>query len=373
MRAPSLCSRAKYYCVEPPSGILSGNGETGLTVVEIILDSIDLTDIPAGYLKRAIQIAERHGHSPARLYRKFSIAPDDLAASGARIPRSTYFDIVEHLVADLNIPGFGLQQGAAEKLSDHLFLSGAVVSASTVKQGLLTSVKYQNIFGIPTPYVVTFGPRISTIVCEKDEQTPLARWAVENVFAGWANFIHKSIGRKEFFSNVSFAFPDPGYRKIYDQVFGCPIRFSAKKNALQFPSQLLDEPFVSRNPLVHELCVRQIDEIIKKFNQEQSLVDKIEALLMNNMSALPNISTLASHLRMTERTLSRKLKQENTSYRRIVDNVRRRLAADFIGRTNLAPKEIGYNLAYTEPANFYHAFRRWFGCTPLQYRNKLRT
>ncbi len=71
---------------------------------------------------------------------------------------------------------------------------------------------------------------------------------------------------------------------------------------------------------------------------------------------------------MTSRTLRRKLKQEGTSYRVLLDEVRRMLAEQWLEMGVLTLEEISDRLGFSELSNFSHAFLRWTGLTPARYR-----
>jgi AraC-like DNA-binding protein len=336
---------------------------------ENILDS-HIRDIPVGYLKRTLQIASAQGYHTGGIMEKFELDAKILSSSSNRIRLSVYYSIIDYVIYDLKIPGFGLMQGKAEKIRDHLFLGGAVNSSENLHDALTVAVKYQHVFGVPKSYSFHIGSSTTSIICKSSDHTARERWAVENVLSGWVNIIRMVLNRKDIFSSLNLDYEDPGYTELYEEVFECQVNFEKPVCALRFPSLLLNVPISTRNPAVHQLCINQIEEIISKFEKKQSLVDQIEAIALSNTMIIPTLSQVADQLFMSQRTLHRRLKAEGTSYRKIVDGVRRKLALEFLTETNLSPKEIGYNLAYTEPANFYHAFRRWYACTPLQYRER---
>ncbi len=72
------------------------------------------------------------------------------------------------------------------------------------------------------------------------------------------------------------------------------------------------------------------------------------------------------------RTLYRKLAEENTTYRAVVDEVRHELALRYLGDATLAVREIGHLLGFATSPSFHRAFRRWTGTTPSEYRAGLR-
>jgi AraC-like DNA-binding protein len=80
--------------------------------------------------------------------------------------------------------------------------------------------------------------------------------------------------------------------------------------------------------------------------------------------------TVAKALGMSERTLSRRLEDEDATYERVVDQLRRSLAVQYIKEPNLSLGQIAWLLGYEGSTSFNHAFRRWVGCSPSAARGE---
>jgi AraC-like DNA-binding protein len=73
-------------------------------------------------------------------------------------------------------------------------------------------------------------------------------------------------------------------------------------------------------------------------------------------------------LHITTRTLIRRLKRAETSYRTLLEEARMRCAAALLQQAHNTVADVGYRLGYSDPANFGRAFRRWTGTTPAAWR-----
>ena len=73
---------------------------------------------------------------------------------------------------------------------------------------------------------------------------------------------------------------------------------------------------------------------------------------------------------MSERTLRRRLREEGTSFSKVVTRVRRQLALKHLDSPDLTVSEIAYLLGFSDPTAFHRAFRSWESCTPLEYRRR---
>ena len=81
---------------------------------------------------------------------------------------------------------------------------------------------------------------------------------------------------------------------------------------------------------------------------------------------------VAGQLRMSRRTLCRKLESEGTSFTALLADLRQRLALQYVGSHDLGLSEIAFLLGFSEAAAFHRAFKRWTGQTPLEYRRACR-
>jgi AraC-like DNA-binding protein len=68
------------------------------------------------------------------------------------------------------------------------------------------------------------------------------------------------------------------------------------------------------------------------------------------------------------RTLQRRLKDVGVNYNDLLNDVRKTLALNLLENQTLALSEIAFSLGYSEVSAFNHAFRRWVGQSPGDYR-----
>jgi AraC-like DNA-binding protein len=99
------------------------------------------------------------------------------------------------------------------------------------------------------------------------------------------------------------------------------------------------------------------------------LIGKVREILLVNLMRPTSFDAIAKHLHMTTRTLRRKLGEENTSFRKLVDELRMHVAIKYLRDTDLTTEEIAYALGFSDAANFRHAFRRWTKLAPLEFRD----
>jgi AraC-like DNA-binding protein len=160
----------------------------------------------------------------------------------------------------------------------------------------------------------------------------------------------------------------PAIVDAFSQVFRAPIQFSAPKNMLIFSKADLSAPLPTANAELARANDRVITDYLARFTHDSTKV-RVEAKLLEQLSSgRATQESIAKALAMSPRTLQRNLKQEGTSYKQLLDGMRRELASQYVKESRLSVNEITFMLGFSEPANFSRAFRRWTGVSPSEYR-----
>jgi AraC-like DNA-binding protein len=87
----------------------------------------------------------------------------------------------------------------------------------------------------------------------------------------------------------------------------------------------------------------------------------------NSYLKILSIDDVAANFNLSSRTLQRKLREEGSSFKEIVDKVRKELALQYLKDKNNQIKDVAYSLGYNESSAFVRAFKRWTGTTPSLY------
>lgn len=91
--------------------------------------------------------------------------------------------------------------------------------------------------------------------------------------------------------------------------------------------------------------------------------------MLEKQSGFPSLTVMARLLHVTPRTLHRRLLQEQTSYKDIIEDVRHTLAVEYLKSSHLSVQEISYLLGYSDMANFRRTFKRWENVAPSLFRS----
>lgn len=158
----------------------------------------------------------------------------------------------------------------------------------------------------------------------------------------------------------------------YQTHFDCPVILGHHQNELHFDKALLDLPLPRHNSETSGYCREQCQLLLDKLSQQGSLAESVRKMMVAVPGEFPSIEVVAEKLDMSVRSLRRHLDNEGSSYRQLLNEIRLQLAQDYL-QTTLPVEQIAELLGYSEPGNFSHAFKRWQGISPKQYRAGLQS
>jgi AraC-like DNA-binding protein len=151
--------------------------------------------------------------------------------------------------------------------------------------------------------------------------------------------------------------------------FGCRIRTGAKHNRLTLHRRDLDLPFVSYNEELLEMLTPALDRSLNEQRRSRSIPETVKGIMKRTLTGgRPDIETVAKELRMSPRTLQRRLTNEKTSFKQLLTQARQEQAREYLADPLLDIKEVAYLLGYEDQNSFYRAFRLWEGDTPSNWR-----
>ena len=167
---------------------------------------------------------------------------------------------------------------------------------------------------------------------------------------------------------VALQRPMPACAARFDEFFAAPIEYGAPDNRLCFDRQLIDSPLASAHPELARVNDQTVVEYLARFDRANVTMQVRSRIIEELPDGAPHQDAIADALHVSPRSLQRKLKDEATSFRSLLEDTRRQLAMQYIRESYRSIGEITYLLGFSEPGNFTRAFRRWTGRSPVEFR-----
>jgi AraC-like DNA-binding protein len=153
--------------------------------------------------------------------------------------------------------------------------------------------------------------------------------------------------------------------------FGCDVEFGAASDEVIFSGPAASLSIVGSDDHLNDLLLRYAEEALAHRPQlRASLRSAVERVLPQLLPhAKGSASNVAQKLAISTRTLSRKLRDEDVAFAEILEETRAALAKRYLAEPDLPVSEVAWLLGYGEVSSFTHAFKRWTGMTPRQFRS----
>jgi AraC-like DNA-binding protein len=172
--------------------------------------------------------------------------------------------------------------------------------------------------------------------------------------------------------SAHFQYSAPQYVSEYRRIFGNELWFGDMENKLVFPSDILHQPIPSAQPYLRDMLLTRAEKLLRDIGEQAGLKQQVQNAIINGLpSGAISIDQITASFNMSRQTLYRKLKDEGTSFQKILEDIRKSLAADYLQHTEYAVTEIAFLLGFSELSSFHRAFKRWYGTNPKKYRSTL--
>lgn len=330
---------------------------------------MDRQVVPVAYAAELVELMGEEGVSPGKALRGTGLSRASLRDRDALITSEQQRRIYENAQALSRKPGLGLRLGARLRAGHHGVLGHALLCSENVRQALRILVRFTAIRGSFLGFRLRIQGRFAILVAF--DAMPLGRlhqMAVEEMLALLAQKEPWAAGPLLRPTEIRIDYPAPAHRAMYERLLECPIRFGADAVEWCFPEKHLDAPLELSNAEMARLCEQRCEMILTRLGAAGGFVDRVRMELLSDPHRFPDLEAVARELHISPRTLRRKLKEEGSSFREVLSQVRKNLALEYLEQSNLSMGEIAALLSYEDAANFSRAFRRWMGDTPGGYR-----
>lgn len=131
-------------------------------------------------------------------------------------------------------------------------------------------------------------------------------------------------------------------------------------------------PILSADTEVYRAIEREMGLRLKALQAGEGMAERVRREIRHLLpSGRVSVEAVADRLRLSTRSLQRKLQQEGASFQDLLDTTRADLALVYLRDHKLSAEETSYLLAYRDPNSFYRAFSDWTGMTPAEARASL--
>ncbi len=335
------------------------------------LDAVHFA-IPPPYLLQIVHQVAACGVDVDRWLAPAGLSAGALAELAQDFPLPLFERLLRDALALTGEPALGLLVGQSLQLQTHGYVGYAALSSGSLRQALgLFGAFTRARLSLLDVVVEERGDTVRVRIVERWHLGAAQRPVLEAVTMAVKNILEAiSVGSGSI-DLVSFPFAAPSYADFAGKLLGCRVRYGSSWAGFTLPNRGLDRPLRAADPIAFREAVNICERELARLATTETFAGRVRRLLLEQPNGFPSLEVCARLLQVTPRTLHRRLLDEGTSFREILEELRSQLARDYLQLGSFSFQEIAYRLGYRDIANFRRAFKRWEGEPPVTYRNKL--
>ena len=269
-----------------------------------------------------------------------------------------------------NDKALGIRLGLRLNMVALGILGYALMTSANVGDALKLLLRYNQAI-LPSMTVEIVTSQEGVILVGKAPQLPkqLERFYLDTLYSAVVNNVRILTGDANVSMSLDLDYSAEGESELYASVFGSKVSFMSDKRGLMFSMEGLATTISSSNLLAQNIFQRECDRITSADSQLGLVSERVKQLLISARLDFPSSASIAKKLYMSESTLQRRLAKEGCRFQELLDQVRYRLALEYLQGTHLPVTEVAVLLGYSSAANFRRSFKRWSGLTPAEIRH----
>ena len=336
-----------------------------------------LGDLSVGFVQQLADAVRSCGHDPLPLLDQYGLDAARLSQPMARLSIPRYMRLGHAAIGLTGEPALGLRMGQLSRLSQAGLAGVTAAQAPTVREAARTLIRFEALYGSNYRGQSSLHEDAQGAWLRFYSISPYNtynRFVVDSIISGWLQQLSAVADCPLTSEQIEIEFSEPDYAEQYSVLSHNPVRFRADTNQLRLNHATLD----LRNPqhcpstwaYLLQLCERELEQLTRTRSLRERITQLLGPLL--NGGREPDLEEVAARLKLPTWTLRRKLAEEGTQFRAILNDTRRDLAMTYIRDTELAFGEIAYLLGFASAEAFQRAFKRWNAETPGEFRRRQR-
>ncbi|GAB3036780.1 transcriptional regulator [Mycobacterium bourgelatii] len=308
--------------------------------------------------------------TPAECLAGSGLTEADLEDENSEIWVHQEFTVIRNLIGRLgDRPGVGVEVGLHSTLGRAGVIGFMVLAAPTLRQGVELALPFLALSPTHLRLSVEDDEEHVYLVGD-DSELPgdIRAFIVERDLAGLVTAM-RAANIEVAPLQLETTLDAERAAKLADvlQVPASAITAGRRTNRIVAARDFLDQPSPLADANTARMLAHHCRELLDRRLSRVGVAGQVRSRLLHNSSELPSMQTVADELHVDPRTLRRRLVSEGTSFRALLEEVRRKLAIELLAQ-DASVEEIAKRLGYAETANFTRAFTRWEGMAPSHFR-----
>lgn len=331
--------------------------------------------IPARYFAHLTQILRLAGVDTNALLRATGIATQLLEHPDGHLPLPQAERFLADAIRTCGRADIGFDLGERLRISSHNVVGYGLLTSSSVDAAMSFMARF---FSLITPAIsMRYRRTDGEVSVEFVPALPLSHDSLlvhlEAVLMATHGILRELFDERVPRHQIYLGYPAPPHAARYRRIKGATCHFDVDQRsgvAMLFPASEFDRIPKLADTVAFKAAELRCVALLDRAATGKKMADWIRMMLRESTSRRPSLKEFAQMLRMSTRTLNRRLRDEGCEYRALQHDVAFERACRTLSTSQISITQIAHSLGYNDVSNFTRAFRRNFGLSPSLFRKR---
>mgnify|MGYP000335371472 CR=1 FL=1 len=331
--------------------------------------------VPCSYVAILSALAEQHNIDMQPILVQYTLSLKKINTPGAVMTAKQYCKILmvtDRIVQDKSIQEFWFSFAHQLDIPSYGLLGQALQSSENFKDGIKLLVKYYQLLSCCSELTYYYQDGFLTLNIHSQGEAESRESIIRSeilitVIINAMSALLPDNGEK---FRVELNYKKPDYHTLYLKNVNRNCIFSAPQLRILIPDQYLKQSCPHANPVMLNIITQQLDQALISLLGSNTITDKVTTLIASIPGDFLTLENVAQQIGISSRTLSRQLKDNNTTYQALVNKIKCQQARNLLQSTSLSIEQIATQMGFSEYTNFRRAFIGWTGMTPSKFRKQ---
>jgi AraC-like DNA-binding protein len=324
--------------------------------------------VPGAQLLQLVDLLEFWSIDAQELLAGTGLSRSMLEEPGVRVSFDTYDGSITRARLLTGEPALGIFLGLRRRISMYGFLGFAAMSASTLGEAMTLGARYSSTVTTAVELRMHVEAGLAALrVIEHSDPGKNRDVATFALMLG-LNQMGRALTGRHVPGELHLTIPKPAYYDRFAHLLA-DVRFSQPVTQLVMDAEHLNLPLVASDRAGLRLAEAECERALCDLGLDAGIIGRVRSLV-STPTDMRSLDEVASCLRMSPRTLKRRLAAQGASFSGLLEEERLKRARFLLQSTRLSLNEVSERLGYSTLPNFARAFRRWSGQTPAAFRRE---
>lgn len=325
------------------------------------------------WVRSIVEMFSANGVDVPDLFRTARIDPERLRHDSERFGVDEVSELWKVAVVKSGNPLLGVDRVAAQRYGSFDVVGYAMLASPDLRHALLELRRFMAVISDSTTFALISHPRggawLELGALGYTSPIPRQRYAYGMLAViSLCEWLTRASIQPTV---VEFMFDRPPESSYYSEQFGCTVTFAQRTNRMLLSASAIDRVVPSGNAPMRAIHETVLEARLQEIGAHSITCRVTEEIVRRLHRGEPRREEIAAALALADRTLRRRLEEENSSFQKLLEDARREAAMKYLADGRYSMQQIADLVGFSDHCNFFRAYRRWTGESPGEHRRRV--